>query len=555
MRLINVQTHELQEFYGSRIPKYAILTHTWGSEEVSHQEWLSWLATGNPSVANKQGFEKIMGACKVANGDELNWLWVDTNCIDKASSAELTEAINSINSRWHRRGWTLQELLAPQSLVFYSQSWTMLGTKYSLSPYIAAATGIDELCLSESLGQERIRDASVAKKMAWLSRRKTTRVEDLAYCMLGLFDLHMPLLYGEGTRAFTRLQEEIIQSSNDHTIFCWHWNSKMPLDWVSMLAPSPYMFKESSCYVRRLTPWNVAPNSVTSLGLSISLPLVYTLVGVYGILDAGLLHDAPNKRSLIHLCRLNEASMVYQRCRYPRRPLAWNFDNATDWSRHGILVQSRPESRLRYLSTRPPGEIGVFFLIEPTVFHDFNATKPTHNLARVYQTLASPPEVFDITRNLLVLSPPSPESEDRLYTAFMAIKASEDGKGWYYLFFAATARNSIVHWYCSTTNTQQMPQQLLPKSNALEYSDEYRTEHDAAYDHMRAEAANEWNGHETQTRCQSGFDVTIGDDLDIYPYMRVRAVGLEFTPRNRPWEPSLSVPRWSTIASLREVED
>lgn len=97
MRLINVNTFELHEFYGNDIPKYGILSHTWGEDEVSLQD----LQAGKGLDKNKAGYRKIVLACKQAKKDEMDWAWVDTCCIDKTSSAELSEAINSMY-RWYK---------------------------------------------------------------------------------------------------------------------------------------------------------------------------------------------------------------------------------------------------------------------------------------------------------------------------------------------------------------------------------------------------------------------------------------------------------------------
>jgi len=91
MRLINVRTLAFEEYFGKDIPPYAILSHTWGSKEVTYQEWRS----GGLSKI-KAGYEKIRSACQLAGDDEVDYLWCDTNCIDKTSSAELSQAINSM---------------------------------------------------------------------------------------------------------------------------------------------------------------------------------------------------------------------------------------------------------------------------------------------------------------------------------------------------------------------------------------------------------------------------------------------------------------------------
>jgi hypothetical protein len=124
-------------------------------------------------------------------------------------------------SKWFTRGWTLQELLAPQTILFLSSNWVQVGTKRNLVETISQITSVEAGFLK---GLAPLWCASVAQRMSWVSRRVTTRIEDIAYCMLGIFDIHMPLLYGEGPRAFLRLQEEIIKASTDQSPFCWEWN-------------------------------------------------------------------------------------------------------------------------------------------------------------------------------------------------------------------------------------------------------------------------------------------------------------------------------------------
>ena len=170
------------------------------------------------------------------------------SAIDKRSSAELSEAINSMytwyanaevcyaylsdvsesaaidgagsecaRSRWFTRGWTLQELIAPRSMVFYSANWTKIGEKSnSISPLLSTTTGIDADILT---GDRELETASVAKRMSWAARRTTTRTEDLAYSLMGIFSVNMPMLYGEGAKAFISLQEEIMKASDDETLF------------------------------------------------------------------------------------------------------------------------------------------------------------------------------------------------------------------------------------------------------------------------------------------------------------------------------------------------
>ncbi|KAI1142524.1 HET-domain-containing protein [Hypoxylon sp. FL0543] len=241
MRLIHSGSGEMRDFISyADTPPYAILSHTWLEEEVTHEDWVSspW-----QDVQRMKGFRKIEYCCKQAVEDGLEWVWVDTCCIDKKSSAELTEAINSMfrwyqnaavcyayladvpkdlknlaGSRWFTRGWTLQELLAPSELIFYSDDWQRVGTKSELSDRISEITGIQETYLEEA----DIQLASVGQRMSWAAKRQTSREEDIAYCLLGIFDVNMPLIYGEGHKAFQRLQEEIMKAyPEDHTLFAW----------------------------------------------------------------------------------------------------------------------------------------------------------------------------------------------------------------------------------------------------------------------------------------------------------------------------------------------
>ena len=116
---------------------------------------------------------------------------------------------------WFSRGWTLQELIAPRDLWFYDKDWTSLGSRSLLSKRIEVAVKALLIELPD------FRSCSIAKRMSWASRRQTTREEDIAYCLLGLFDINMPLVYGEGPKAFTRLQLGIMKHSNDESIFAW----------------------------------------------------------------------------------------------------------------------------------------------------------------------------------------------------------------------------------------------------------------------------------------------------------------------------------------------
>lgn len=308
MRLINTFSHELQAFPQDGIPRYAILSHTWGQNEVSFAD----IADG--TAQKKAAYDKILGACRQARSDNHQWLWIDTCCINKESSAELSEAINSMyawyekaavcyaylsdvpintfvmNSRWFTRGWTLQELLAPQHVRFYSREWLLIGTKHGLAHTIAKITGISEQILN---GAESIHAASTARKMSWASERSTTKIEDIAYCLMGIFDVNMPLLYGEGDKAFMRLQEEILKSSDDQSIFAWkepsYDNPNIMEHHRGLLANSPAWFMATgSVFPYRRWRQN-APFSISNRGISIEVPL--TFLGDVGLYAAAL--DCP----------------------------------------------------------------------------------------------------------------------------------------------------------------------------------------------------------------------------------------------------------------------
>ncbi|KAK4227390.1 beta transducin [Podospora fimiseda] len=274
MWLINTTTICLEPVFNPEDGKYAILSHTWGLGEVSFQEF------ADPEKRKqKAGYAKIHKTCELAKDRGLKYAWVDTCCIDKTSSAELSEAINSMfnwyryacvcfafiddlppndtpkkhddrwlsakkTHRWFTRGWTLQELIAPTVVEFFDQAWIFRGSKISLVDELSSVTRINA---SSLLNKTPLSDISVAQRMSWASRRETTRVEDIAYCLLGIFGVNMPMLYGEGKRAFIRLQEEIAKESNDLSIFAWtacgSGTAGDGFNFGGILANSPHEFE------------------------------------------------------------------------------------------------------------------------------------------------------------------------------------------------------------------------------------------------------------------------------------------------------------------------
>ncbi|SPO06275.1 uncharacterized protein DNG_08964 [Cephalotrichum gorgonifer] len=309
MHLLNIETLHLESFTTeTTAPPFAILSHTWGEGEVTLQD----LSLPHKTLSSRPGWQKITRFRDAVThhphllSEPVSHLWVDTCCIDKTSSAELSEAINSMfrwyrhatccfallgdvtamrgdgaeeggrvgadfeASRWFTRGWTLQELLAPSDVHFFDRHWDWIGSKTTLAERISARTSIDEgIILS---GEWPF--ASVAQRMSWMSGRVTTRVEDMAYCLLGIFDVHMPMLYGEGERAFVRLQEEIIKDSDDQSILAWDASgSPDSSQAVGAFATHPRQFRNGGS-VECLPTSHAGPFALTNKGLQIDLPII-----------------------------------------------------------------------------------------------------------------------------------------------------------------------------------------------------------------------------------------------------------------------------------------
>ena len=298
MRLLHTTTITLSSFDDDdSIPPYAILSHTWGDGEISLHDMSKNVDSG---LEQSEGYLKIRSCCALAEREGHEYVWIDTCCIDKTSSAELSEAINSMyrwyekaqicyayladvctgeqghwspnverqfrKSRWFTRGWTLQELLAPWNVIFHDKDWRKFGSRESLSEQISLVTGIQSGHLSH------MNWASAAQKMSWASGRRTRRVEDMAYSLMGIFGVNMPLLYGEGEKAFIRLQHEIIKTTDDESIFAW---TDDELILSGIFAQSPKAFARSGKVVRIIDgdPLYVrrTPYAMTNRGLAIEI--------------------------------------------------------------------------------------------------------------------------------------------------------------------------------------------------------------------------------------------------------------------------------------------
>ncbi|KAJ4301912.1 hypothetical protein N0V90_004008 [Kalmusia sp. IMI 367209] len=327
MRLLDSKTLEFKEFNESCLPRYAILSHTWGDDEVSYEDmlWLQKLkdvpaelrsnqlysfirgtggGVGFPNtpeaITKRAGYAKIRHTAKLANSLHIQYFWIDTCCIKKESSAELQEAINSMyrwyqksaicivfladagpipddtkpveyldyalrDSRWITRGWTLQELIAPHLVSFYDRDWNLICDKRDNLRAISLVTGIPPKVLRD----QDLSDSSVAQRMSWAANRSTTRIEDIAYSLMGLFDIHMPMLYGEGDKAFTRLQVKIMKATGDDSIFAWKNPDAGASTFSGLLARSPRDFM----YCTDIHRGKPLAMSNTNLGIRLELSM------------------------------------------------------------------------------------------------------------------------------------------------------------------------------------------------------------------------------------------------------------------------------------------
>ena len=274
MRLLNARTLKFHEF-SRNPPRYSILSHTWGwdEDEVSYRDIIDSVGAGRRAWSQKV----IPCAARVIQ-DGYEYVWIDTCCIDKSSTVEVSEAINSMyrwyhdaqqcyvalldvpvydtdpqantskfcQSRWFTRGWTLQELLMPKIVYFFNAGWKYLGSRNDLAPLLWNITGIGAAYLTNN---DTFQKASIAVRIYWASRRETKRPEDQSYSLLGLFGVSMPPIYGEGAeQAFLRLQKQILETQADDSILAWGISPGLSSSLIidkspsSLLAQSPSDF-------------------------------------------------------------------------------------------------------------------------------------------------------------------------------------------------------------------------------------------------------------------------------------------------------------------------
>lgn len=305
MWLLHTRTLELKNFTNPKDVSYAALSHVWEATDHIHT-FQDIKAIAARCAASTSGEDlrslvtpKVRNFCIYAEREGYEWAWLDTCCIDKSSSAELSEAINSMfywyrdaevchaylfdvddddprvpsssfrRSRWHTRGWTLQELIAPRYVTFLSRTWHTIGTKVSLANLLADITGIDLDVLLQRFPECLHVRTSAARRMSWASKRETTRIEDRAYSLLGLFGIPMPIIYGEGSEAFQRLQKEILKREKDQSVFAWgpihpsFDRAHEHIEWPNMKASNVYD------KLRRFSTWE-EPGEEYSLGFLLS---------------------------------------------------------------------------------------------------------------------------------------------------------------------------------------------------------------------------------------------------------------------------------------------
>lgn len=385
MRLLNVHSLHLEKYDDiDETPGYAILSHRWSKNEVKfgHFQATDWdLLTrhaGGVSHEDNVGLAKILSACSVTKTFDLDYLWMDTCCIDGGSSTEVTQAINSMfrwyqraavcsvylfdvstdssqhghiisrrqyackrnetltigpfqKSQWFKRGWTLQELLAPRELVFFDHLWNRIGVKTEMTKEVQKATRIDPKYLGG-----HFEDASIATKLSWVADRTTTLPDDMAYCMVGILGVSMDIRYGEEARAFMRLQELLIEKVPDDSIFAWTDRTMRADQGHGLLAPSPACFRHCGNIQSRGPNYRrkAQPPQVTSLGLRLSTP-------------AGLLPSS-RRRLVVLDCWEEDESNDYSVAVLLRK------DKSGTWRRYScnMLLLRPTHSRIRKLGCR-----------------------------------------------------------------------------------------------------------------------------------------------------------------------------------------------------------
>ncbi|RYP23148.1 hypothetical protein DL765_001233 [Monosporascus sp. GIB2] len=514
MRLINCRSDPLriEEFIGRPPHSFAVLSHTWDQEEVTFQDFAN---TDTRTLA--KGWEKIYKTCLSAREWGHDYVWVDCCCIDKTNNAELTESINSMfqwyndaavclvylsdfdavtgdlstlrNARWFSRGWTLQETIAPREAYFYDRSWRFFGTRATLYEELSSITGIDAIVLSPPDGVE-IRDLldeiPVARRMSWAASRQTTKLEDIAYCLIGIFGVNMPMLYGEGLQAFVRLQEEIIRDNNDLTLFAWtakgdiqsSSNSteqpRSTTTYRGILARSPAEFAGLGNLVLDHDIKFNPDFSMSNKGLRIHTPLhptrgtedVVMPLHCYAVGDNGV------KMPQLGIFLKHEGASVYVRTR-PHH-LANMTDQTPTSGSNNIFISKRVRTKIAQMETNDASAPATPSLC--AVYFNFQGKAFQSSAVRLLET--APHELWDAENRVFITK------GLRSFTAFhrfqvvgsitgqvvVACGFTEAGKAWLYiddetgpLFPSALAKDyrTIAEFGTRRGNLQTRKQNLL----------------------------------------------------------------------------------------------
>ncbi|KAH0523838.1 hypothetical protein TsFJ059_008789 [Trichoderma semiorbis] len=497
MRLLNTKTLQIEQFtnhggyntllkkgadlIGKRAtPRYAILSHTWGEGEVIFQDMDS---KNRPAAMRKRGWRKLEDSCRRAAKDGFQYIWIDTCCIDKTSSTELAEAINSMFQwykesdlcyafledcqgplpyrtgssssplpRWYSRGWTLQELIAPKVVHFYSMAWKFLGTKDDHALEISRLTGID----TYSLGGGDLSRISVARRMSWVATRQTTRMEDMAYSVMGIFNISMPLLYGEGAKAFARLQKEIMKGTDDQSLFAWSENDSAGYrnaeEKNGLLAYSPLSFASAASVTRFYTPRpGHRENSIESQGSVINLLMCHDTSSrsndvFFAILDCQIGH-VPGVLAGIRLMRKGssgndfmrvDTSQIFQFARFEKDgSIAVEGFDPTKEQTQLVEVRSRAVFRnwaprtIRVLQSSPPQLPPGFWLVPPQ-----NISSAAISVQTAY-----PVKHWDAHTWLM-----QPPSADAMTPKVGAVQLKFNGKLYSLIFGVVNTREGVKPW-------------------------------------------------------------------------------------------------------------
>lgn len=264
MRLLNTESFELRDSTDPP-PLYSVFSHAHGSNDIGFEDFRY------PEILPlKAGFHRLWQACSRARDHGSKWLWADTICIDRSSSAAVSDALNSLSRiyqectfsliyledlvpseymhkglerqlascAWFRNVWVLPQLIFPKDSFIYDRDWTEIGTKASLAPQISVITSIEQSVL---VNPAALGECSIAKRISWAAKLDAYRTEDRSFALLGVLGVQMPIIYGEGHKAFLRLQEEILRDTSDFSLFAWRPEAFE--EYRGLLAYSPAEFE------------------------------------------------------------------------------------------------------------------------------------------------------------------------------------------------------------------------------------------------------------------------------------------------------------------------